>query len=186
MDDKRPRITSAQVRPFKEAASPEARALLDMLATARRERDSMYLTLREVDRVARWKLRGQYHRTQHLRTGWTDATIRQLTAQALAAPVLPTDDDLCDLSNMSLVMYNISGNDLSRSNLSGSDLRYADLTNANLTLVNLTSAKLANADLTGALGTPAWTSGAVWSDTTCPDGTNSDQDGNTCAGHFLP
>jgi hypothetical protein len=87
-------ITSAQLRPFKEAASSTARSLLDMLATARRERDPLSLTLNEVDRIVRWKLRDQYYRTQHLRAGWTDATIRRVTTQALATPVLPNDDDI--------------------------------------------------------------------------------------------
>jgi uncharacterized protein YjbI with pentapeptide repeats len=87
---------------------------------------------------------------------------------------------------MSLVLDNFSGDDLTGTTLQASDLRYADLTNANLTNVDLSNAKLANADLTGAMGTPFSTSGAVWSNTTCPDSTNSDQDGNTCAGHFPP
>jgi hypothetical protein len=102
-------ITSAQLRPFKDAASPTARSLLDMLATARRERAPLYLTQNEVNSIVRWKLRGQYYRTQHLRAGWTDATIRRVTAQPLAASVLPNDDDvevrislLCSLDGLGL------------------------------------------------------------------------------------
>ena len=59
---------------------------------------------------------------------------------------------------------------LSYADLSNADLRYADLSNA-----NLTGADLSNADLSGANLIPV-----NWNDTTCPDGTNSDDNGNTC------
>jgi len=45
---------------------------------------------------------------------------------------------------------------------------------------NFTDADLRNADFSGASLT-----GAIWHHTTCPDGTNSDQAGGTCAGHLL-
>jgi hypothetical protein len=56
----------------------------------------------------------------------------------------------------------------------GADLTDADLTNANLTDARLIGAHLAGATLTG----------IIWSHTTCPDGTNSNHDGNTCVGHL--
>jgi streptogramin lyase len=59
---------------------------------------------------------------------------------------------------------------LQYANLEGANLRGADLTGANLTGANLTDANLHHATLTG----------AVWSNTTCPDGTNSDGNGGTC------
>ena len=52
------------------------------------------------------------------------------------------------------------------------------MTNANLTNANLTNANLFNATLAGAILTAV-----AWSNTTCPDGTNSNNDGNTCSGH---
>ena len=64
----------------------------------------------------------------------------------------------------------------------------ANLTNAVLTGANLANADLANANLTGAnlenanVGGANFTS-AVWANTTCPDGTNSNSDGGTCSGH---
>ena len=64
--------------------------------------------------------------------------------------------------------------DLSNADLSGADLRYANLTNA-----DLSGANLYNADLTGAN-----LAGVYWYDTTCPDGTNSDNNGNTCANNL--
>ena len=55
---------------------------------------------------------------------------------------------------------NLNGADLSDSELHQSDMSYADLTGANL----------GDADLTG----------ISWNYTTCPDGTNSNDNGNTC------
>ena len=51
----------------------------------------------------------------------------------------------------------------------GWDLRYATLNGANLTNANLTNANLIYADLTN-----ADLLGAIWNNTACPDGTNSD------------
>ena len=44
---------------------------------------------------------------------------------------------------------------------------------------NLTDAKLAGAELKGAT-----VKDVVWSNTICPDGTNSDAHGDTCVGHL--
>ena len=67
------------------------------------------------------------------------------------------------------------------------DLSYADLTNAMMYDLDLRYANLTGADLTAAdlayLNTsygPADLTGVTWSNTTCPDGTNSDNNGNTC------
>src|SRR5680860_386360 len=63
-------------------------------------------------------------------------------------------------------------------NLSGVDLRVADLTGADL----------ANADLTGVYMDGAYLFTTVWGNTTCPDGTNSDdddRDGFTCEGNLI-
>jgi uncharacterized protein YjbI with pentapeptide repeats len=46
----------------------------------------------------------------------------------------------------------------------------ANLADANFTNDNLTGADLTGANLTG----------VTWSNTTCPDGTNSNTDGDTC------
>jgi probable HAF family extracellular repeat protein len=60
------------------------------------------------------------------------------------------------------------------------DLTYADLTNANLAHANLSGSDLTRANLTGATTTGADFTGVVWSDTTCPDRTNSNAHNNTC------
>jgi uncharacterized protein YjbI with pentapeptide repeats len=65
-------------------------------------------------------------------------------------------------------------------NLSGIDLSGADLSRAMLVGADLSDANLAGANFEGAFPLDANFEGAVWSDTTCPDGTNSDDNGNTC------
>jgi uncharacterized protein YjbI with pentapeptide repeats len=55
--------------------------------------------------------------------------------------------------------------DLTGSILTGADLSGADLSGANLYDADLTGAELNNVD---------------WYDTTCPDGSNSDENGFTC------
>lgn len=66
-------------------------------------------------------------------------------------------------------------------NLSWADLRDATLRSANLRDANLSGANLTGADLHGALLLDV-----VWSNTTCPDGTNSDDHDDTCEGHLGP
>ena len=70
---------------------------------------------------------------------------------------------------------------LSGANLTNSDLRDADLSGVDLTDANLTRANLSGATMTGTK-----LKGVHWSDTTCPDGSNSDADGDTCLGHLGP
>jgi uncharacterized protein YjbI with pentapeptide repeats len=70
------------------------------------------------------------------------------------------------------------GANLTGADLTGADLLDANLTNADLTEANLTSANLQYTQVSGAT-----TLNTGWHSTTCPDGTNSDYDGNTCVGH---
>jgi uncharacterized delta-60 repeat protein len=86
----------------------------------------------------------------------------------------------CNLQGM-----NLGGAYLVDANLTGTQLIGADLTGANLSGANLTRANLKDANLTGANLTnaqldPTHVLGAIWSNTVCPDGTNSDAAGGTC------
>ncbi len=71
--------------------------------------------------------------------------------------------------------------DLRNARLAGAFLRDSDLRNAKLDGADLTRADLTGADLTGASLIKV-----VWSRTTCPDGTVSDDNGDTCQGHLRP
>jgi uncharacterized protein YjbI with pentapeptide repeats len=81
---------------------------------------------------------------------------------------------------------NLINADLPGDNLSGLDLAGAYTYYARFWNVNLDGADLAGAtfndgtDLTGATFTGANLSGVTWSDTTCPDGTNSDKYTDGC------
>ena len=98
------------------------------------------------------------------------------------------------LPNDSLAGDNLTGANLSNSNLQGTNLTGANLSGANFTganligaalqSTNLQGANLSNANLGGATLKGASLGGVTWSNTVCPDGTNSDADGDTCLGHL--
>jgi uncharacterized protein YjbI with pentapeptide repeats len=70
------------------------------------------------------------------------------------------------------------------SNLTGANFTNATMTNFSFFNSNFTNANFTNANLSGVTTSGVNTfTGAIWSNTTCPDGTNSDNDGNTCIGH---
>ncbi len=83
----------------------------------------------------------------------------------------------------SLQHANLAGANLSgakfMSNFTGANLDHVNFTGATLVTTNFT-----NANLNGAILTGASLHNDVWSNTTCPDGTNSDAHGATCIGHL--
>ena len=75
-----------------------------------------------------------------------------------------------------MLRTNLQNANLAGANMTNSEMGYANLTGANLTGTNLTSADLFSANLTG----------VTWSNTTCPDGTNSSSySPQTCVGHGI-
>ncbi|MBP7681584.1 MAG: pentapeptide repeat-containing protein, partial [Deltaproteobacteria bacterium] len=72
-----------------------------------------------------------------------------------------------NFSDASLASWNLAGANLSSANLQGSSLSLTNLSMANLT---------------GATGTPLFPEAAIYSDTTCPNGTNSNAASSTCVG----
>ena len=92
-----------------------------------------------------------------------------------------------NLSDMTLWDANLRDANLRDANLSYSELDGADLTGANLNGANLTYANLNLADLKGATSdlTTKWPTSFYWGNTTCPDGTNSNDPGNETCG-FTP
>jgi len=89
------------------------------------------------------------------------------------------------LTSAVLIQANLTGANLSSSNLAGANLTGSDLAGASLAGGDLKGANLTTANLKGAtqLNTATLT-GVIWSTTTCPDGTVSNQDGGSCAGHL--
>ncbi len=71
-----------------------------------------------------------------------------------------------DLRGAELVDVDLSGASLRGANLSGMSLKRVDLQGTNLSGANISKTR--------------------WKDTVCPDGTNSDNAGKTCAGHLSP
>jgi uncharacterized protein YjbI with pentapeptide repeats len=60
-------------------------------------------------------------------------------------------------------------------------IKVSELQSANFVGANLSGADLASAKLSGANPSGANLTGVQWSDTLCPDYTNSNVDGGTCA-----
>ena len=89
-----------------------------------------------------------------------------------------------NFNDATLVGTNLAGANLADANFNSADLTGANLSGADLSRANLNSADLTRANLTGALTTGANFNAVTWSNTTCPDATNSTTDGGTCIGHL--
>lgn len=79
-----------------------------------------------------------------------------------------------------IAQANFSNTNMTGANLTGGLFSGSDFSNAYMVYANLTDASLYHA--TG-LST-AHLQDAIYLHTTCPDGSNSDNDGGTCSGHF--
>lgn len=89
-------------------------------------------------------------------------------------------------ANLSGISFGGQGVDFSNDNYTNTNFTGANFSNTSSTSfagvtgsnTNFTNANLSNVTTTGAdLTSP------IWSNTTCPDSTNSNDDGNTCVGH---
>lgn len=102
--------------------------------------------------------------------------------------------DGADLSNTNMTNVFAQSGTFTGSNLSGAlftngilshaTFNAADATNSVWTNADITSVNFTDTNLTGASGLNITGAGVIWSNTTCPDGTNSDNNGNTCEGHL--
>jgi uncharacterized protein YjbI with pentapeptide repeats len=84
----------------------------------------------------------------------------------------------CDLAAGTFSSVGFGNAVMTDTNLAGANLSSASLYN-----VDLSNADLTGADMTGANWFDSTVTGVVWSNTTCPDGSNSDTNGGTCCGH---
>ena len=108
------------------------------------------------------------------------------TANLSEAILVRAHLDGANLENATLYRADLTKAVLSGVNLTAADLTEAILTGVNLSVANLYGADLTAADLNGAV-TNTYTSfeKVIWSNTTCPDGTNSDDNGGTCVGNLI-
>jgi uncharacterized protein YjbI with pentapeptide repeats len=102
---------------------------------------------------------------------WASISGADLASADLSDAVLED----ANVSYANLAGANLNGADLTNASVYHADLTSADLVNAGLSYGNLDYANFTTANLTGADLRYSEDTGATWSDTTCPDGTNSDQ-----------
>jgi uncharacterized protein YjbI with pentapeptide repeats len=122
-----------------------------------------------------------------------DASLRQANASRIrldGATAAFAQFNEIRLVNASLRGFSAGSASFERAELSGADLSdaylaHATFIGADLRGAQLDGADLSAADLTGAdLHRATGLTTAIWSNTTCPDGTNSDANGGTCLGHL--
>lgn len=116
------------------------------------------------------------------------------------ASFLNTNFSNARLDDMSMENSNFAGSNFSNVNITDTTfITNSDFSNTNFTSAtfsgqntimiqnaNFTNANFTNAVLLGVDFTSTTRTGITWSNTTCPDGTNSDNYGNTCEGHLTP
>jgi len=88
-----------------------------------------------------------------------------------------------DFSNAVLINTYLHGSILFSANLSGANFRNADITFTNIGSADLHGTDFTNADLSDATGGGANLLFAIYSNTICPDHTDSDNNGGTCFNH---
>lgn len=100
----------------------------------------------------------------------------------LWGPQVGGDEDDGNLTNSDLRFVDFTGANIIGVWMGGANLEGANFTNASLAYVEgLLYANVIPADGNGGLDAPT-----IFSNTTCPDTTNSDTNGGTCIGHLVP
>ena len=94
-----------------------------------------------------------------------------------ANPAKDDSSDGPDLAGATLSSAGLVGVDFANAELTGAKLNDANLVGADLSGADLSDADLSGADIRG-----ADLDDVTWSNTTCPDGTNSDSHKSTCEG----
>ncbi|MFJ5798476.1 pentapeptide repeat-containing protein [Streptomyces decoyicus] len=129
------------------------------------DRANLAAAVLQFEQLAQYKvLEGRFRRTLRWLILVTAMAAAGIVVFAWASNPPATPPPVAVLTNATLV----------HANLRDADLDNAVLDHANLTGADLTGADLRHASLVG----------VTWHDTTCPDGTNSDRAGGTCAGHL--
>jgi uncharacterized protein YjbI with pentapeptide repeats len=85
-----------------------------------------------------------------------------------------------DMNNAIVLSGDLDGTNLENINLVDGSIDDSSMVNADLSHANLANAQLANDNMTGAKFIGAKVSGINWINSTCPDGTSANTDGDTC------
>lgn len=91
----------------------------------------------------------------------------------------------CDDQYANLAGFDLSGDNFDFDNLNGADFYLTNLSGAGLYAATLTDVNFSYADLSGADMVGAAVANDTFDDTTCPDGTNSNDDNGNCDGHGI-
>lgn len=111
----------------------------------------------------------------------SNCTQAPTTGAVLAGCILKGESFVGDtFTDVSLLNAWLNNADFSGANFSGSNLGEADFSGANFSNAHFSNAILNSA----ANATTADFTGATWSNTLCPDGTNSNNDGGTCVNNL--
>ncbi|HSX43486.1 MAG TPA: pentapeptide repeat-containing protein [Candidatus Saccharimonadales bacterium] len=152
--------------------------------------------------------------TNFSNTTWGGFVISaDLRTASLNGATLGSDFTASNFQSVDFRTVLLSGAEFDHSNLSGSNFSgthngqfgaatntsfaNANFSNATLhdvywdfsviaTNVNFSGASIADSNFTNINLSSANVTGVTWSNTICPDGTNSDNNGNTCIGHLVP
>ena len=89
-----------------------------------------------------------------------------------------------EVSGVNFSNLNLADTDFSESRAIGTNFTGATMTDAIIEGADFTGADFTDANLLDAFVAQTTLTRAVWSNTTCPDGTNSDANGGTCEGTF--
>jgi uncharacterized protein YjbI with pentapeptide repeats/sugar lactone lactonase YvrE len=89
-----------------------------------------------------------------------------------------------NLSASNFTAADLAGANLAGANLEGTTFELASLSHADLQGANMQYDNFLNASLSGAVASGASLQGITWTNTTCPDGTNSNNDGDSCVNHM--
>jgi uncharacterized protein YjbI with pentapeptide repeats len=106
------------------------------------------------------------------------------SANLAGANLLRTVDSYADFFDANMSDIDLGGASLNQANLAGAHLNGADLVGAYFIATDFTGADLTNSNLYGSFLSGANFTGAIWSNTTCPDGSNSNNDGDTCVNNL--
>ena len=91
-----------------------------------------------------------------------------------------------NLTDANLIGANLSEALLASANLTGANLTGALMEDTGFIDTNVTDVNMTDASMAGAFVTQSIFTGDTWSNTVCPDFTNSNNDGGTCDNNFGP